>query len=75
MGYATFKYYYCDETFDESVMEDLVFELKLIGYNFTLTPKDLLYKKNGKKYYKIIFTAFFAQQYWYFNLDFLRKYK
>ena len=75
MGYATFKYYYCDENFDENKMEDLSFELKLIGYNFTLSPKDLFYKKNGKKYYKIIFAFYTPQQYWYFNLDFLRKYK
>jgi len=75
MGYATFKYYYCDENFDESKMEDLVFELRLIGYNFTLSPKDLFYKKNGKKYYKVLFTFYATQQYWYFNLDFLRKYK
>jgi hypothetical protein len=75
MGYATFKYYYCDENFDENKMEDLTFELKLIGYNFTLSPKDLFYKKDGKKYYKIIFPFYTVQQYWYFNLDFLRKYK
>ena len=75
MGYGTFKYYYCDEDFDENKMEDLSFELKSIGYNFTLSPKDLFYKKNGKKYYKIIFSFYSIQQYWFFNLDFLRKYK
>lgn len=75
MGYATFRYYYCDENFDENNMEDLTFQLKLIGYNFTLSPKDLFYKKDGKKYYKIIFPFYSTQQYWYFNFDFLRKYK
>ena len=75
MGYATFKYYYCDADFDENLMKDLVFELKSINYNFTLSGKDLFFTYNNTKYYKILFFNSYNQPYWYFGRDFLKKYK
>ena len=76
MGYATFKYYYCNEDFDENTMEDLVFEMKAINYNFTFHGKDLFYTYNKTKYYKILFFNSYRQQpYWYLGTDFLKKYK
>ena len=75
MGYATFKYYYCEEDFDENKMEDLIFVLKSIKFNFTLTGKDLFYTENGKKYFKVLFLYSYDQQYWYIGREFLKKYK
>ena len=74
MGYATFKYYSCDKSFDESKIENLTFELKSISFNFTFNGKDLFYNENGKKYFKIIFLLY-RQQYWYLGREFLKKYK
>lgn len=74
MGYATFKYYSCDKSFDEKKIENLIFELKSINFNFTLNGKDLFYSENGKKYFKIIFLNY-NQQYWYLGREFLNKYK
>ena len=74
MGYATFKYYSCEEKFDESKMEDLTFVLRTINYNFTFKGKDLFYIENNKKYFKILF-LFYQNQYWYFGREFLKKYK
>ena len=70
------KYYYCNEDFDENTMEDLVFEMKAINYNFTFHGKDLFYTYNKTKYYKILFFNSYRQQpYWYLGTDFLKKYK
>lgn len=74
MGYATFKYYSCDKSFDESKIENLTFELKSISFNFTFNGKDLFYNENGKKYFKIIFLRD-KQPYWYLGREFLKKYK
>ena len=75
MGYGTFKYYYCEEDFDENLIEDLVFELKLINFNFTFSGKELFYTENNIKYFKILFLYSYNQPYWYFGRDFLKKYK
>ena len=74
MGYATFKYYSCEEKFDENKMDDLIFVLKPINYNFTFKGKDLFYIENKKKYFKILF-LFYENHYWYFGREFLKKYK
>lgn len=74
MGYATFKYYYCDEDFDVNQIDDLVFVLNQINYNFTLSGKDLFYEENKKKYFKIVF-LFYNNAYWFFGREFLKKYQ
>ena len=74
MGYGDFKYYYCDEDFDVSQMEDLVFFLKNINFNFTLKSSDLFFNENGKKYFKILF-LFSYNLYWYLGREFLKIYQ
>ena len=74
MGYGDFKYYYCDEDFDVSQMEDLVFFLKNINFNFTLKSSDLFFNENGKKYFKILF-LFSYNLYWYLGREFLKVYQ
>ena len=79
IGYARFKYYFCEMDFDENKMEDLIFELKSINFKFILKGKDLFYIENGKKYYKILFRYFTfpddEEQYWYLGREFLKKYR
>ena len=75
MGYATYRYYYCDEDFEENTMEDLIFELQSINFSFVFHGKDLFLEENGVKYFKIIFLYYSINDYWYLGRDFLKKYK
>ncbi len=74
MGYATFKYYYCDEDVDVNQMDNLVFGLDQINYNFTFSGKELFYEENKKKYFKIVFLLS-NNPYWFFGREFLKKYQ
>ena len=75
MGYATYRYYYCNKDFDENTMEDLIFELKSINYSFVFHGNDLFLEENGVKYFKIIFLHYSKNYYWYLGRDFLKKYR
>ena len=55
MGYATYKYYYCEKDFDENTMKDLRFELNSINFSFVFHGKELFFEENDKKYFKILF--------------------
>ena len=76
MGYESYNYFYCDEDFDETKMENLTFILSLhrTDINFTFTGKELFFTEEGKKYFKIIFFAY-PNYIWYFGRDFLKKYR
>lgn len=76
MGYHLFNYFYCDEDFDETKMENLTFyfNIRRKDINFTFTGKDLFFIENGKKYFKIIFFTF-PNYIWYFGRAFLQKYQ
>jgi hypothetical protein len=75
MGYATYRYYYCEKDFDENTMEDLKFELSSINYSFILHGSDLFLEENDKKYFKILFLYYSKNYYWYLGRDFLKKYR
>ena len=75
MEYTYFKYYSCEEDFDETKMDDLIFELKSINFNFTFSGKELFYIENKKKYFKILFVFSNSQSYWYLGREFLKKYR
>ena len=75
MGYATFRYYYCEKDFNENTMDDLIFELKTINYSFVFHGNDLFFEENNIKYFKILFLFFSKNYYWYLGRDFLKKYK
>ena len=76
MGYATYKYYFCEKDFDENIMEDLIFELSSINYSFVFHGKELFTtEENGMKYFKILFLYYVKNYYWYLGRDFLKKYK
>ena len=75
MGYATYRYYYCDNDFDENTMETLKFQLTSINYSFIFTGKDLFFKENGVKYFKILFLYYQNSYYWYLGRHFLHKYR
>ena len=72
---TNFKYYSCEEDFDETKMDDLIFELKSINFNFTFHGKDLFFTENKKKYFKILFVDYYSQTYWYLGREFLKKYR
>ena len=76
IGYEMFKYFGCDEDFDETKMDNLTFyfNMKRKELNFTFTGKDLFFVENGKKYFKIIFHTF-PNYFWYFGREFLKKYQ
>lgn len=76
MGYESYNYFYCDEDFDESKMENLTFILSVqrTDINFTFTGKELFFTEGGKKYFKILFFAY-PNYIWYFGRDFLKKYR
>ena len=75
MGYATYRYYYCDKNFEDNTMEDLIFELNSINFSFVLNGKDLFLEENGIKFFKIIFLYYYPNDFWYLGRDFLKKYK
>ena len=75
MGYATYRYYYCEKDFDENTMEDLKFELTSINYSFILHGSDLFLEENDKKYFKILFLFYSKSYYWYLGRDFLKKFR
>ena len=75
MGYATYRYYYCEKDFDENTMEDLKFELSSINYSFILHGSDLFLEENDKKYFKILFLFYQRNEYWYLGRDFLKKFR
>ncbi len=56
MGYESSNYFYCDEDFDETKMENLTFILSAqrTNINFTFTGKELFLlkeEKSSSKYY------------------------
>ena len=75
MGYATYKYYYCEKDFDENTMKDLRFELNSINFSFVFHGKELFFEENDKKYFKILFLYYSKNYYWYLGRDFLKKYR
>ena len=75
MGYATYRYYYCEKDFNENTMDDLVFELKSINYSFIFHGNDLFFEDNNVKYFKILFLYYSKNYYWYLGRDFLKKYR
>ena len=75
MGYATYRYYYCEKDFEENTMEDLIFELKSINYSFIFHGSDLFLEENGVKYFKILFLHYSKNYYWYLGRDFLKKFR
>ena len=76
MGYKMYNYFYCDEDFNEAIMENLTFyfDINRKEINFTFTGKELFFLENGKKYFKIIFFTF-PNYFWYFGREFLKKYQ
>ena len=59
---------------DVNQMDDLVFGLNQINYNFTFSGKELFYEENKKKYFKIVFLLY-NNPYWFFGREFLKKYQ
>ena len=74
MGYATYRYYYCNKDFDENTIEDLKFVLTSINFSFIFTGKDLFFEENEIKYFNIIFLRQ-NNIYWYLGRTFLHKYR
>ena len=56
-------------------METLKFQLTSINYSFIFTGKDLFFKENGVKYFKILFLYYQNSYYWYLGRHFLHKYR
>ena len=71
-----FIIFYCKEEVDTSKIKPLIFEEKEMRYKFILNQEDLWFKKDGKKYFLIIFRlGYFEEVEWTLGKPFLKKYQ
>ena len=69
-----YKYFYCNENVDISLMQNLSFYNQDLNYTFELNYKDLFYNFDGKNYYLVVFPWYLGVQ-WRMGLPFFKKYQ
>jgi hypothetical protein len=74
--YNDFITFYCKDEVDTSKIKPLIFEDKEMRFKFILNQEDLWFKKDGKKYFLIIFRlGYFEETDWTLGKPFLKKYQ
>ena len=69
-----YKYFYCNENVDITLMQNLSFYNQDLNYTFELNYKDLFYNFDGKNYYLVVFPWYLGVQ-WRMGLPFFKKYQ
>ena len=73
-GKEGYKYFYCNENVDITLMQNLSFYNQDLNYTFELNYKDLFYNFDGKNYYLVVFPWYLGVQ-WRMGLPFFKKYQ
>ena len=73
-GKEGYKYFYCNENVDISLMQNLSFYNQDLNYTFELNYKDLFYNFDGKNYYLVVFPWYLGVQ-WRMGLPLFKKYQ
>jgi len=73
-GKEGYKYFYCNEDVDISLMKNLSFYNKDLNYTFELNYKDLFYNFKGKNYFLVVFPWYMGLQ-WRMGFPFFKKYQ